>query len=46
VLFESMGVVFYSLSIVTMAVSVTVCGIFSVKECCDLENRVLVRSRS
>jgi len=32
--------------IVTMAVSVTVCEIFSVKEWCDLENRVTVRSRS
>jgi len=29
-----------------MAVSVTVCEIFSVKEWCDLENRVRVRSRS
>jgi len=28
-----------------MAVSVTVCEIFSVKEWCDLENRVRVRSR-
>jgi len=36
----------YSLSIVTMAVSVAVCEIFSVKEWCDLENRVRVRSRS
>ena len=33
-------------SIVTMAVSVAVCEIFSVKEWCDLENRVRVRSRS
>ena len=31
---------------VTMAVSVAVCEIFSVKEWCDLENRVRVRSRS
>jgi len=31
-------------SIVTMAVSVAVCEIFSVKEWCDLENRVRVRS--
>jgi len=38
--FENFGAVFYSLSIVTMAVSVAVCGIFSVKEWCDLENRV------
>jgi len=29
--FESLGAVFYSLSIVTMAVSLTVCEIFSVK---------------
>jgi len=29
-----------------MAVSVAVCEIFSVKECCDLENRVSIRSRS
>ena len=45
--FESLGTVSYSLSIVTMAVSVTVCEIFSVKEWCDLEkNTVMVRSRS
>jgi len=31
--------------IVTMAVPVAVCEIFSVKEWCDLENRVRVRSR-
>jgi len=31
---------------VTIAVSVAVCEIFSVKEWCDLENRVRVRSRS
>jgi len=29
-----------------MAVSVAVCDIFSVKEWCDLENRVVVRLRS
>jgi len=29
-----------------MAVSVAVCGIFSVKEWCDLENQVRSRSRS
>jgi len=29
-----------------MAVSVAVCEIFSVKEWCDLESRVRVRSRS
>jgi len=44
--FKSLGAVSYSLSIVTMAVSVAVCEIFSVKEWCDLENRVRVRSRS
>jgi len=44
--FESLCVVCYSLSIITMAVSVAVCEIFSVKEWCDLENRVRVRSRS
>ena len=44
--FESLGAVSYSPSIVTMAVSVTVCDIFSVKEWPDLENRVRVRSRS
>jgi len=41
-----MGTVSYSLSIVTMAVTVAVCKIFSVKEWCDLENGVRVRSRS
>jgi len=44
--FESIGTVSYSPSIVTMAVSVAACEIFSVKEWCDLENRVRVRSRS
>jgi len=44
--FESLGVVSYSPSIVTMTVSIAVCETFSVKECCDLENRVRVRSRS
>ena len=47
--FESLGAVTavsYSLSIVTMAVSVAVCEIFSIKEWCDLENGVRVRSRS
>ena len=44
--FESMGTVSYASSIVTMAVSVAVCEIFSVKEWCDLENRVRVRSKS
>ena len=42
--FKSLGAVSYSHSIVTMAVSV--CEIFSVKEWCDLENRVRVRLRS
>jgi len=44
--FESMGTVSYSPSIVTMTISVAVCEIFSVKEWCDLENRVRVSSRS
>ena len=44
--FESLGAVSYSPSIVTMAISVAVCEIFSVKEWCDLENRVRVRSTS
>ena len=44
--FESLGAVSYSPSIVTMAVSVAVCEIFSVKEWCDLENQVRSRSRS
>ena len=44
--FESLGAVSYSPSIVTMAVSVAVCEIFSVKEWCDLENGVRACSRS
>jgi len=44
--FESLGAVSYSPSIVTMAIYVAVCEIFSVKEWCDLENMVRVRSRS
>ena len=44
--FESLGAVSYSPSIVTMAISVAVCEIFSIKEWCDLENRVRVCSRS
>ena len=46
--FESLGAVSYSPSIVTMVVSVAVCDceIFSVKEWCDLEHGVRVRSRS
>ena len=44
--FESLGAVFYSPSIVIMAVSVAVCEIVSVKEWHDLENQVRGRSRS
>ena len=44
--FESFGAVSYSPSIVSMTVSVAVCEIFSVKEWCDLENRVRVSWRS
>ena len=44
--FESLRAVSYSPPVVTMAVSVAVYEIFSVKEWCDLENRVRVRSRS
>jgi len=44
--FESLGAVSYSPYIVTMALSVAVCEIFSVKEWRDLENRARVRSRS
>ena len=43
---KSLGTVFYSSSIVTVAVSVAVCEIFSVKEWRDLENHVRGRSRS
>jgi len=45
VLFESLDTVSYSPSI-TIAVSVAVCDIFSVKEWPDLENRVRVHSGS
>ena len=38
--FKSLGAVSYSPSIVILAVSVAVCGIFSVKEWRDLENKV------
>ena len=44
--FESLDAVSYSPSIVTVAVSVAVCEIFSVKEWHDLENQVRGRSRS
>jgi len=44
--FESLGAVSYSPSIVTVAVSVAVCEIFSVKEWRDFENQVRGRSRS
>jgi len=44
--FKSLGAVSYSPSIVTMAVSVAVCEIFSVKEWRDLKNQVSDRSRS
>jgi len=46
VLFESLGAVCYSPSIVTVAVPVAVCEIFSVKKLRDLENQVRGRSRS
>jgi len=44
--FESLGAVSYSPSVVTMTVSIAVCEIFSIKEWCDLENRIEVRSKS
>ena len=37
--FISLGMVSYLPSIVTMAISVAVCEIFSIKELCDLESR-------
>jgi len=46
VTFESLCTVSYSDSIVTMAVSVAVCEIFSIKEWRDLENQVRGRSTS
>jgi len=46
VTFKSLGVVSYSPSVVTMAVSVVVCDIFSVKEWHDLETvLVFVQAR-
>ena len=44
--FESLSMVSYSPSIVTMAISLAILEIFSVKEWCDLENQVRGRSRS
>ena len=44
--FESLGTVSYSPFIITVAVSVAVCEIFSVKEWRDLENQVRGRSMS
>ena len=44
--FKRLVTVSYSPSVITTAVSVAVCEIFSVKEWCDLENKVRVPSRS
>jgi len=44
--FERFGAVSYSPSIVTMAVSVAVCEIFSVEEWRDLDNQIRGCSRS
>jgi len=44
--FESLGTVFYSPSIVTMAICLAMSEIFSVKEWRHLENQVRGRSRS
>ena len=44
--YESLDAVSYSTSMVTVAVSVTVCEIFNVKEWRDLENQVRGCSRS
>ena len=43
--FESLGAVFYSPSVVTVAVYVAVCDLFSVKAC-DLRNWVRGHARS
>ena len=43
---KSLDAVSYTPSIVIMVVSVAVCEIFGVKEWCDLENGVRVRSKS
>jgi len=43
--YESLSAVSYSPSIVTVAVSVAICEIFSVKEWRDLEHQVTGRSR-
>ena len=43
--FEIMGAVSYSPFIVTVAVAVAVCEIFSLKKWRDLENQVRGRSR-
>jgi len=44
--FKSLGAVSYSPSIATISISAAACEIFSIKEWCDLENRVKVSSRS
>jgi len=44
--FESLGAVSYSPFIVTVAVSVAICEIFSVKKWRDLDNQVRGRLRS
>jgi len=44
--FESLDAVSYSSFMLTVAVSVAVCEILSVKEWCYPENRVRIRSRS
>jgi len=41
-----LGTVSYSYFVTTMAISLTVCEIFSVKEWCDLQNWVRGRSGS